>query len=172
MIRWKSKCTYRAGNYPVIALVDLFFVLLVIFILSNSMFYLPGVHIVTNAGHAEAPEGRYQVSSLDERRTFSQFVIADKMVLTLLADGSMELNSQAVTMETLDDALERESGKLLKMYQNSRSPKDGKTSVKGFRPKLVLSATPGVTAEKLDKVIAILRGKQMDVVYMLMKTAN
>lgn len=165
MIRWKSKCVYQAGQYPVIALVNLFFLLLLLFVLSSSTVYLPGVLVQTDKGRAEDDDDHLQASTLSQQEEFREYVIADKMVLTVDGNGEMKLNTLPVTMETLEAELEKEAGKLLRMYSNhAQVRQDGKAS-RAFRPKLVLSTSPGVTMETLDRLLGKIRDKKMDVVF-------
>ena len=167
MIRWKSKCEYKAGRYPFIALLDLFFVLLLLFVLSSSMLYLPGVLFATNAGHIDE-DGELD-PSFRLKEDFSQYVIADKMVLTVDNENGLrlQLNMKPVTMDSLESELEIEATKLKRIYTNTN---DGEQpGRRGFRPKLVLSAAPNVSVETLDAILKKIRDRKMDVVFKAMQ---
>lgn len=162
MTRWRTSCVYRAGRYPVVALADLFFLLLLLFVLSNSMLYLRGVLMATDAGEEPLPDDGLQVSSLVSTEDFSEYVVADKMVLVLDDEGGLELNKRGVALESLEAELEAEAGKLLRMYRGQE--RGGGEHGKAFRPKLVLSVSPQVPWERLNEVIAKIRSRRMDVV--------
>ncbi|MBP5638761.1 MAG: hypothetical protein J6X55_04755 [Victivallales bacterium] len=166
MIRWKSKCTYHAGRYPLVALLDLFFILLLLFVLSSSMLYLPGVLFATNAGLVDE-EGE-PISTFGLKEDFSQYVIADKMVLTVANDNGikLQLNMKPVTMDELENELEMEATKLKKIYSNANG--GNQQERKGFRPKLVLSAAPSVPVETIDAILKKIRDRKMDVVFKAM----
>ncbi len=166
MIRWKSKCEYKAGRYPLIALLDLFFLLLLLFVLSSSMLYLPGVLFATNAGRVD--EDGESISSFRLKEDFSQYVIADKMVLTIDNDNGLrlQLNMKPITMDSLENELELEATKLKRIYANTNG--NEQTGRRGFRPKLVLSAAPNVSVETLDAILKKIRDRKMDVVFKAM----
>jgi len=169
MIRWKSKCEYKAGRYPVVALLDLFFLLLLLFVLSSSMLYLSGVLFATDAGRID--EDGEPVASFPSKEDFSQYVIADKMVLTVASDSTglhLQLNTRPIQMDSLESELEVEATKLKRIYTNTNG--NEKTVRKGFRPKLVLSAAPNISVETLDAILKKIRDQKMDVVFKEMTT--
>lgn len=162
MIWWKTKCEYHAGRYPKMALIDLFFLLLILFVLSNSMLYLRGVLMATDAGEERTVEEEGQIASLVSAEDFSEYVVADKMVLVIDDEGGLELNKRGVAFENLEAELDVEAGKLLRMYQHQerRTVGAGQT----YRPKLVLSVSPQVPWERMNEVIEKIRSRRMDVV--------
>ena len=168
MLRWKSKCEYKAGKYPFVAFLDLFFLLLLLFVLSSSMLYLPGVLLSTNAGQIEQDDE--PMSTFRSKEDFSQYVIADKIVLTVTANGAngitLALNMKPVSLDDLENELEQEATKLKRIYTNTTDT--SQPARKGFRPKLVLSAAPDVSVEILDTVLKKIRDRKMDVVFKTM----
>lgn len=165
MPRWKLSCDYEGGKYPVIALIDLFFLLLLLFVLSNSMLFLPGVLITTNAGQIEEADDAQDTAVMTQNKDFSDYIHADKIVLTLDDAGNLELNTKHVTMDTLDNALSDAADSFFKMYTNANHINADAEVRKNYRPKLVLCVSSQASVEKLEAVLEKIRNKHMDIVF-------
>ena len=73
MIRWRTNIEYEAGQYPWIALLDVFFILLVFFLISNSVVFWPGTKLETALSLPTASSAKLQE--------------ADKLIVTITRSG-------------------------------------------------------------------------------------
>ena len=75
MIHWRTNIEYEAGQYPWIALLDVFFILLVFFLISNSVVFWPGTKLETALSLPTASSAKLQE--------------ADKLIVTITRSGQI-----------------------------------------------------------------------------------
>lgn len=161
MPRWRSKQKQRLIRYPLVALLDLFFLLMMVFVCANTSISVVGFPFATNAGQtpqADDPSDE-AIEQMQRRIEFSEYIVADKMILEVNADGSMTLNEKAVTLETVGAELSAQKELLLNMYRK------GNQQTQHYRPKMVLNMAPNNSVVLLERLLTEIRKLGVDVVF-------
>ena len=102
MIRWRTNIEYEAGQYPWIALLDVFFILLVFFLISNSVVFWPGTKLETALSLPTASSAKLQE--------------ADKLIVTITRSGQIFFNEKELDWHGLEQELD---GRVLESVQAS-----------------------------------------------------
>ena len=100
MIRWRTNIEYEAGQYPWIALLDVFFILLVFFLISNSVVFWPGTKLETALSLPTASSAKLQE--------------ADKLIVTITRSGQIFFNEKELDWHGLEQELD---GRVLESVQ-------------------------------------------------------
>lgn len=148
MIRWRKNIEYEAGQYPWIALVDVFFILLVFFLISNSVVFWPGTKLETALSLPKASAAKLQE--------------ADKLIVTVTRSGQIFFQEKELDWHSLEKELD---GRVLESAQafNNRHRLDDDEDAPTRRPTIVLRADKDITYETLNKIITLARSKNLGV---------
>ena len=148
MIRWRTKIEYEAGQYPWVALLDVFFILLVFFLISTSVVFWPGTMLETALSLPKATSAKLQE--------------ADKLIITVTRSGQIffhekELDWHGLEKELGDRVLE--SGRAFANRHHLEDDPDAPIR----RPAIVLRADKDITYETINKIITLARSKNLGV---------
>ncbi len=137
------------GSAPLVPLVNVFFILLIFFMISNSLVFWPGTRVETSL---RLPKAR--VSSMSE---------ADKLVVTVTRSGQLFLNDRNVAWPDL----ERELSRLVddsRTAAANRAGLDRGGAGEGLRqPMLVLRADQDITYAQFFDIMTLGRSLGLDV---------
>jgi len=143
MARWQTDFKVEPGNYPLIALVDLFFILIIFFLIVNSVVFWPGTKVETSLAlpriaHAQRHE-------------------ADKLIITITRSGQIYFNEKSLDWHGLEKELGnrvRESGIAAARRMNV-TPEQAVEQ--GRAPMVVLRADKGLQYDVITNVISMAR---------------
>ena len=148
-MRTKSTLRCMTGSAPLVPLVDVFFILLIFFMISNSLVFWPGTRVETSL---RLP--RLRMRSMSE---------ADKLVITITRSGQSYFNDRPVAW----DDLERE---LTRVVHDSRTAAAGRlglaagAAAEGVRyPMLVLRADKEISYGQFADIATLGRSLGLDV---------
>jgi biopolymer transport protein ExbD len=145
----KTTLKITTGSAPLIPLVTLFFILLVFFMISNSLVFWPGTRVETSL---RLPRAR--MSSMSE---------ADKVVVTVTRSGQLFFNDRNVAWADL----ERELSRMVEDSRAAAASRAGLTAgaaASGIRPPmLVLRADKEITYAQLFDIMTLGRSLGLDV---------
>lgn len=148
-MRTKTTLKIMAGNAPLVPLVNVFFILLVFFMISNSLVFWPGTKVETSL---RLPKAR--VSSMSE---------ADKLVVTVTRSGQLFFNDRSVPWAEL----ERELTRMVHDSRTAAASRAGLTAgaaADGIRqPMLVLRADKEITYAQFFDIMTLGRSLGLDV---------
>jgi biopolymer transport protein ExbD len=137
------------GSAPLVPLVSVFFILLVFFLISNSLVFWPGTKVETSL---RLPSAR--ISSVSE---------ADKLVVTVTRSGQLFFNDRSVPWAELERELTR-------MVHDSRTAAASRAGLAagaaadGVRPPmLVLRADKEITYAQFFDIMTLGRSLGLDV---------
>jgi biopolymer transport protein ExbD len=137
------------GNAPLVPLVNVFFILLVFFMISNSLVFWPGTKVETSLRLPSA-----KISSVSE---------ADKLVVTVTRSGQLFFNDRNVVWADL----ERELSQMVhdsKTAAASRAGLSAGAAADGIRqPMLVLRADREITYAQFFDIMTLGRSLGLDV---------
>ena len=124
MIRWRTNIEYEAGQYPWIALLDVFFILLVFFLISNSVVFWPGTKLETALSLPTASSAKLQE--------------ADKLIVTITRSGQIFFNEKELDWHGLEQELD---GRVLESVQafSNRHHLEDDPDAPTRKPAIVLS---------------------------------
>ena len=148
MIHWQTKIEYEAGQYPWIALLDVFFILLVFFLISNSVVFWPGTKLESALNLPKAAAAKLQE--------------ADKLIITITHSGQIFFQEKELDWHGLEQELgERvlESAQAFNNRHNLENTPDAPTR----KPTIVLRADKDITYETINKVITLARSKNLGI---------
>lgn len=148
MIRWKTNIEYEAGQYPWVALLDVFFILLVFFLISNSVVFWPGTKLETALSLPKASAAKLQE--------------ADKLIVTVTRSGQMFFNEKELDWHGLEQELDERVLESAKAFSNRHHLEDD-ADAPTRRPTIVLRADKDITYETLTKIITLARSKNLGV---------
>ena len=165
MPRWKNRQKHHLIRYPLIALLDLFFLLLMVFVCGSSSISVVGYSFATNAGQTMQTDDPSDeaVEQRQRRKEFNEYIVADKMILEVNADGRITLNEKAVTLESVGAELAMQKQLLLNMYRNNNQ--QDKEQAQHYRPKMVLNMAPNCSVDVLKCLLNEIRKVGVDAVF-------
>ncbi len=146
-----------AGQYPLVAILDLFFILLIFFLIGNSVVFWPGTQVET---------------SLALPRTANpQLHEADKLIITITRSGKIYFNEKPLDWH----GLERELGNRVR---ESRIAAAGRMNLPADQaeasrrpPMVVLRADKDLSYEVITNVVSLARSLGLGV-YMVTDTTT
>jgi len=148
-MRTKTSLKIMTGSAPLVPLVSLFFILLIFFMISNSLVFWPGTKVETSL---RLPKAR--LSSMSE---------ADKLVVTVTRSGQLFFNDRNVAWPDLERELAR-------MVHDSRAAAAGRAGLaagaaaEGIRqPMLVLRADKDISYAQFFDIMTLGRSLGLDV---------
>ncbi|MCK5804577.1 MAG: biopolymer transporter ExbD [Lentisphaeria bacterium] len=142
-MRTKLNVKPVSGPVSAIPLVDVFFLLLVFFMISNSLVFWPGTKVENKV---RLPRSR--VNSMS---------IADKLVITITQNGQLYFNDNNVQWDELEREL-KEWVRDRSIASSHRSNDNDEKLVKRARPPLVLlRADKGIAYEQIINVMSLAR---------------
>lgn len=148
-MRTKTTLKTITGMAPLVPLVDVFFILLICFMISSSLVFWPGTKVETRF---QLPEAR--VSSISE---------ADKLVVTVTRSGQIFFNDRLVAWEDL----ERELARMVHDSRIAAANRDNLTMENnasgGRHPMLVLRADKNIAYEQFFDIMTLGRSLGLDV---------
>jgi len=148
-MRTKTSLKIMTGSAPLVPLVSLFFILLVFFMISNSLVFWPGTKVETSL---RLPKAR--ISSLSE---------ADKLVVTITRSGQLFFNDRHIAWPDL----ERELARLVHDSRTAaadRAGLAGGAAAEGIRqPMLVLRAEENISYSQFFDIMTLGRSIGLDV---------
>jgi len=157
MARWKTDVAVKPGVYPLVALIDLFFILLIFFLIENSVVFWPGTKVET---------------SLALPRTANpQLHEADKLIITITRSGKIYFNEKSLDWHGLEKELGnrvRESG--IAAAGRMNLPAD-QAEASRRPPMVVLRADKDLSYEVITNVISLARSLGLGV-YMVTDTTT
>jgi biopolymer transport protein ExbD len=140
-----------------IPLIDLFFILLIFFMISNSVVFWPGAKVETSV---RLPRSREP--SMSE---------ADKLVVTITQSGRLFFNDRNVAW----DELERELSELVRESRIATGRRRGEEPAEAGRrlrsPLLVLRADKGIAYDRIMAVMSLARSLGLGV-YLVTDTSD
>ena len=145
----KMRVKMVTGMAPLVPLVDVFFILLICFMISSSLVFWPGTKVETSL---RLPRAR--VSSMGE---------ADKLVVTVTRSGQVFFNDRNVAWADLERELTRmvhDSRKAAGNRENINADTQGLT---GRHPMLVLRADRDIAYEQFFDIMTLGRSLGLDV---------
>lgn len=140
MPRWKSKLKVEAGHYPLVAILDLFFILLIFFLIGNSVVFWPGTQVETSLSLPRSAQ-----AELHE---------ADKLIITITRSGQIFFNEKALDWHGLEKELRervRESNITSARRQNLSADSSSRP------PMVALRADKDLPYERINAVMALAR---------------
>ena len=157
MARWKTDVEVKPGRYPLVALIDLLFILLIFFLIENSVVFWPGTQVET---------------SLALPRTANpQLHEADKLIITITRSGKIYFNEKPLDWH----GLERELGNRVR---ESRIAAAGRMNLPADQaeasrrpPMVVLRADKDLSYEVITNVVSLARSLGLGV-YMVTDTTT
>jgi len=157
MLQIKANVRPLAVAPTVIPLIDLFFILLIFFMISNSVVFWPGTRVETSV---RLPRSRNPGMSE-----------ADKLVLTITKSGRLFFNDRQVPWDELERELServRES-RIASSHRlhRKKTPKPGRRRA----PLLVLRADKGIAYDQIMAVMSLARSLGMGV-YLVTDTSD
>ena len=157
MLRIKPNVTVMSVPRLSIPLVDLFFILLIFFMISNSVVFWPGTKVETSV---RLPRSREP--SMSE---------ADKVVVTITQSGRLFFNDRNVAW----DDLERELSELVRESRIAAAHRTNDSTDAATRrmrsPLLVLRADKGIAYEQIMSVMSLARSLGLGV-YLVTDTSE
>ncbi len=143
MARWKTDFKVEPGCYPLVALVDLFFILIIFFLIVNSVVFWPGTKVETSLAlpriaHAQRHE-------------------ADKLIITITRSGQIYFNEKSLDWHGLEKELGnrvRESGIAAAGRMNATPEM---AAEQGRAPMVVLRADKNLHYEVITRVVSLAR---------------
>ncbi|MBN2452514.1 MAG: biopolymer transporter ExbD [Lentisphaeria bacterium] len=138
-----------SGCAPLVPLVDVFYILLVCFMISSSLVFWPGTKVETSL---RLPRAR--VSSMGE---------ADKLVVTITRSGQVFFNDRNVAWEDLERELSQRVHDSRTAAANRLGGETGNGGDKGRHPMLVLRADREIAYEQFFDVMTLGRSLGLDV---------
>ena len=148
-MRKKTTLKIMTGSAPLVPLVTVFFILLVFFMISNSLVFWPGTKVETSL---RLPKAR--MSSMSE---------ADKLVVTVTRSGQLFFNDRSVPWAEL----ERELSLMVHDSRTAAASRAGLAAgaaADGIRqPMLVLRADRDITYAQLFDIMTLGRSLGLDV---------
>lgn len=149
MLRWKSNMTIAAGQLPVVAILNLFFILLIFFLIGNSVVFWPGTQVETSL--------RLPRSAQAEMHE------ADKLIITITRSGQIFFNEKALDWHGLEKEL-RERVRESTITSAKRRNLDPATAPKASRPPMVvLRADKDLPYERIYAVMTLARSLDLGV---------
>jgi len=149
MARWQSNMTLSAGQYPLVAILDLFFILLIFFLIGNSVVFWPGTQVETSL-------------SLP-RTTQADRHEADKLIITITRSGQIFFNEKALDWHGLEKEL-RERVRESNITSARRQHVDPASGLMATRPPMVaLRADKDLPYERINAVMALARALDLGV---------
>ena len=148
MIRWRANIEYDSGQYPWVALLDVFFILLILILLSNSVVFWPGTKLETSFSLPKSSSAKLQE--------------ADKLIITVTRSGQIFFNEKELDWHGLEQELgERvlESAQAFTNRHHLEEDADAPTR----KPAIVLRADKDITYDTLNKIITLARSKNLGV---------
>lgn len=158
MLQIKANVKPLAVAPTVIPLIDLFFILLIFFMISNSVVFWPGTRVETSV---RLPRTRNP--SMSE---------ADKLVLTITKSGRLFFNDRGVPWDELERELServRES-RIASTHRLFAKKKNGHKHLQRS-PLLVLRADKGIAYDQIMAVMSLARSLGMGV-YLVTDTSD
>lgn len=144
MFSFHSTLRQRPSYFPsIIGIISLFFILLVCFLISNSIISWPGVTV-------ELPQmNAVEISS------------ADKLIVTIAGNGDIFFNGSKMDMAKLEESLKGKAHALLKAQ---KSVSGGANAGITRNPTIVLCADRHIGLDPCAKIMDIARENGMEVV--------
>ncbi|HQL10149.1 MAG TPA: biopolymer transporter ExbD [Lentisphaeria bacterium] len=143
MPRWKSNMNVSAGQYPLVAILDLFFILLIFFLIGNSVVFWPGTQVETSLSLPRTAQAEMRE--------------ADKLIITITRSGQIFFNEKALDWHGLEKEL-RERVRESNITSARRRNLDPATAPKASRPPMVaLRADKDLPYERINAVMALAR---------------
>ncbi|NMA45054.1 MAG: hypothetical protein GX945_00680 [Lentisphaerae bacterium] len=143
MPRWKSNMNIPVGQYPLVAILNLFFILLIFFLIGNSVVFWPGTQVETSL---TLP----RIAQADMHE-------ADKLIITITRSGQIFFNEKALDWHDLEKEL-RERARESNITSAQRRNLDPATVPKASRPPMVaLRADKDLPYERINAVMALAR---------------
>ena len=148
MIRWRTNIEYEAGQYPWVALLDVFFILLVFFLISKSVVFWPGTKLETALSLPTASSAKLQE--------------ADKLIVTITRSGQIFFNEKELDWHGLEQELD---GRVLESVQafSNRHHLEDDPDAPTRKPAIVLRADKDITYETITKIITLARSKNLGI---------
>ncbi len=148
-MRIKPNVKIVTGLLPLAPLVDLFFLLLVFFMISSSLVFWPGTKVDTKV---QLPRSR--VSSMSA---------ADKLVITITRSGHLFFNDKPVEWDDLERELKQLVSDSKVVTAKRGRPGDGEDGQKPRSPLVVLRADKSIAYDWIVKVMSLARSQQLGV---------
>ena len=145
----KMRVKMISGMAPLVPLVDVFFILLICFMISSSLVFWPGTKVQTSL---RLPRAR--VSSMSE---------ADKLVVTITRSGQVFFNDRNVAWSDLERELTRMVHDSRKASANRDGAATGGQGLSGRHPMLVLRADRDIAYEQFFDIMTLGRSLGLDV---------
>ncbi|MDD4097996.1 MAG: biopolymer transporter ExbD [Lentisphaeria bacterium] len=155
MARWKTDVEVVPGNYPLVALIDLFFILLIFFLIENSVVFWPGTKVETSLSLPRTPN--------------PQLHEADKLIITITRSGQIFFNEKSLDWHGLEKELGnrvRESG-IAAAGRLNQPP--GQADPTRRPPMVVLRADRNLSYDVITSVVSLARSLGLGV-YMVTDT--
>ena len=147
MKRWRSTLDYAPGKYPLTVLLDLFFTLLVVFMLGNSVVFWPGTPVEPALSLPRDPHATMQV--------------ADKLIVTITKNNQVYFNDKALKKEELEKELRERLRESYIASEHRRGDDEGSTP--GHAPMLVLRADRNLPYETIMEIMSLARSLELGV---------
>jgi len=148
-MRTKARLKIMTGSAPLVPLVNVFFILLIFFMISNSLVFWPGTKVETSL---RLPKAR--ISSMSE---------ADKLVLTVTRSGQLFFNDRPVAWADI----ERELSRLVHDSRTASASRAGLAAGAGAdgvrQPMLVLRADKDISYAQFFDLMTLGRSLGLDV---------
>jgi biopolymer transport protein ExbD len=150
MTRIKPNVKAIAKPFTVVPAVDVFFLLLIFFMISSSVTFWPGRKVETEV---KLPAVRA-----------TNISVADKLIITITSSGDLFFNSKP--MGSLEE-LERELRELVRESTNAEANDQAEGVRRGRRPLVVLRADGGTPYERIAQIEALASELNLDVYELL-----
>ncbi|NLG15334.1 MAG: hypothetical protein GX561_14165 [Lentisphaerae bacterium] len=144
MIRWHTKIEYKYGQYPIVAILDCFFILFIIFFINNSVIFWPGTKLETDLN--------LPVTTVENLQK------ADKFIVTVTKSGQIFFNDKSLDLVGLETELQE---KVLDSNQAAKTENDDDSSEQAT---IILRADKNITYEKLNRILETAQRLKLGVV--------
>jgi len=134
----KSKLKIASGKINIIPLIDIFFLLLIFFLISSSLIFQPGVPV-------QLPETKASTVRASE-----------KIVVTITENELLFFNDNKVEWSELERQLRKVVAESRRV-QAARQPQDEGGKSSGYSPMMVLRADARVEYDKVVQIMSLAR---------------